>query len=158
MIEAARRISNRFSTPIAIHQVGSESLSIMAEMNRHLFSEDRIINRFDRPDVIMLMAFVGEQAAGFKVGYGLRSGIYYSAKGGVIEPFRREGIARSLLLEMMKLARRRGYKRFSFDTFPNTHIGMTLLAMNEGFALTGIDYSDSLHDYRFRFAKSLEED
>jgi len=125
-------------------------------MNRHLFSEDRIINRFDRPDVIILMAFVSGQAAGFKVGYGLQNGVYYSAKGGVVEPFRREGIARILLLNMMKLARGRGYDRFSFDTFPNVHIGMTLLAMDEGFALTGIDYSDGLKDYRFRFAKDLE--
>jgi len=158
MIQAAARTSIRPAAPITIRQVGLEGLPIIAEMNRHLFKEDRIINRFDRPDVIMLTAFVGEQPAGFKVGYGLQNGVYYSAKGGVVETFRREGIARSLLLDMMRLARGYGYDRFSFDTFPNVHIGMTLLALNQGFALTGIDYNNGLNGYRFRFAKILERD
>ncbi len=126
-------------------------------MNRRLFCEDRIINRFDRPDLIVLMAFVGERAAGFKIGYGLENGVYYSAKGGVLDPFRREGIAKRLLAEMMILARDRGYNRFSFDTFPDIHVGMTALALNEGFVLTSVDYSDRLGKYRFRFAKPLKQ-
>lgn len=141
---------------LSIRKVGFESLPVIARMNRGLFNENRIINRFDRPDLIILMAFFDGEAVGFKIGYGLQNGDYYSAKGGVIESFRRAGVARSLLVDMMRRVQARGYRRFTFDTFPNLHVGMTLLAINEGFVLTSIDFSDSLEEYRFRFSKSLD--
>jgi GNAT superfamily N-acetyltransferase len=142
---------------IEIRQVGFESLSILAALNRKLFNEERIINRFNRPDVIMLIAYADDQVAGFKIGYGLQGGVYYSAKGGVIEPFRRRGVARNLLQTLMKLAQVRGYQRFSFDTFPKIHVGMTILAIDAGFVLTGVDFSKSYDEYRFRFAKAMND-
>ena len=146
------------SQSVEICEVGFEALSLLGTMNRRLFSEKRIINRFDRPDVIMLVAYVNVHPVGFKIGYGLENGTYYSAKGGVLESHRRLGIATRLLIEMMKIANRSGYSRFAFDTFPNIDIGMTLLAIREGFVLTGVDYSEGYKNYRFRFAKALTEE
>lgn len=144
-------------TDVRIDLVGFEALPAISALNRRFFDEDRIINRFDRPDLLMLLATIDHAPVGFKIGYGLADGMYYSAKGGVDEDFRRIGIARKLLLEMMALARSRGYTHFSFDTFPNLHVGMTLLALDECFLLTGVDYSDGFRDYRFRFTKSLND-
>ena len=145
------------SPSIEIRQVGFDALPLVGTMNRRLFNEKRIINRFDRPDVIILVAYVNERPVGFKIGYGLENGVYYSAKGGVLESHRRQGVAARLLSEMMKLANRSGYARFSFDTFPNIDIGMTLLAIREGFVLTGVDYSEGYNNYRFQFARALLE-
>ena len=141
---------------VLIEQVGFEAMPAISSMNRRFFSEDRVINRFDRPDLLMLLASIDDQPVGFKIGYGLGNGVYYSAKGGVSEDFRRIGVARALLNRMMELVRRRGYTKFSFDTFPNIHVGMTLMAIREGFVLTTIDYSESFRDYRFRFIKPLD--
>ena len=140
---------------IEIREVGFESLSMIAGMNRRLFGEERVINRFDRPDLVMLVAYVDNVAVGFKIGYGTGGDLYYSAKGGVMEPYRRVGIARELMLELMEKARARNYRRFAFDTFPNVHVGMTLLAIAEGFILTKADFSEGYQDYRLRFTKDL---
>ncbi|MEL7415032.1 MAG: hypothetical protein AAGJ92_03965, partial [Pseudomonadota bacterium] len=39
---------------------------------------------------------------GFKVGYGESEPTFYSAKGGVLEPYRRRGIAKRLLLRQIE--------------------------------------------------------
>ncbi len=57
-----------------------------------------------------------------------------------MEPYRRVGIARELMLELMEKARARNYRRFAFDTFPNVHVGLTLLGIAEGFIFTNADF------------------
>jgi predicted GNAT superfamily acetyltransferase len=130
-------------------------MSTIAQINRALFMEDRIINRFDRAHLLMLLAYVGSEPVGFKVGYGLANKVYYSAKGGVTEGFRRRGIARSLLFDMMDRATRLGYRSFVFDTFPAMHAGMTVLAIEEGFVLTSVEYTERYANYRLRFTQDL---
>lgn len=155
MIETVQKINLERIGPVQVRRVGFDSLTVIADMNRKLFDEERIINRFDRRDLLMLMAFAGEQPAGFKIGYGFANGDYYSAKGGVMPRFRRMGIARALLLDMMERARGLEYHRFAFDTFPNIHIGMTRLAIDQGFVLSEAQFSDGFDDYRLRFVKKL---
>jgi GNAT superfamily N-acetyltransferase len=138
-----------------IRLVGLEALPVVAALNRQLFDEERIINRFDRPDLVMMMAFFGDEPAGFKIGYGLDQGVYYSAKGGVLERYRRRGIASGLLDSLMEEASRRGYQTYCFDTFPNQHTGMAVLALERGFIVSEVRFSDIYHDLRVRFQHSL---
>ena len=140
-----------------IQIVGFEALPIVAAINRQLFDEERIINRFDRPDLVIMVAFVGEEPAGFKIGYGLDRKVYYSAKGGVLEPYRRQGIANLLLTGLMEEAVRRGYRTYCFDTFPNRHSGMAVLALQRGFVVSEVRFSDVYHDLRVRFQSSLDD-
>jgi len=140
---------------LSIHQVGFEAMPAIAAMNRTIFGEERVINRFDRMDLIMLIAYVDGEPVGFKIGYGLNHHIYYSAKGGVMAAYRRRGIAGALLDHMMAEAASRGYKSFTFDTFPNQHTGMTLLALQRGFHVAEIKHSDVYHDIRLRFRADL---
>ena len=125
-------------------------------MNRVLFNEDRIINSFDRKDLLLLIARFEGMPAGFKVGYRENRFVFYSAKGGVLPDFRRRGIARFLMYAMMDRAREQGYSRFAFDTFPNLHPGMTVLAVTEGFRLIKSDYNTAYREYRLRFEKKLQ--
>jgi GNAT superfamily N-acetyltransferase len=143
------------SVGIHIKRVGLEDLAIIEQLNETLFQERRIINRLDRADLTMLIAYLNENPIGFKVGYGLDPKTFYSAKGGILEPYRRHGVARHLLYVMMDHARDLGYRRFAFDTFPNRHAGMTILGLQEGFRVVQADFNTVYNDYRLRFEKKL---
>lgn len=143
-------------TSLSINEIGRSDLEIIAEMNRLIFEEERIINSFARDDLVVLLASVDGEPAGFKIGYRESRLVFYSAKGGVMPGFRRRGIARRLLDVMIDGADARGYKRFAFDTFPNRHPGMSVLALRQGFQLTRADYNPTYRDYRLRFEIDLK--
>ena len=124
-------------------------------LNEVVFGERRVIFRLDRVDLVLLLAWLDGRRVGYKVGYAEDTDTFYSAKGGVLDAYRRRGVARALLYRMMEEARRMGYGRFAFDTFPNKHAGMTVLGLAEGFAVTAAGYNAAYKDYRLRFEKVL---
>jgi GNAT superfamily N-acetyltransferase len=140
---------------IHIEPVGLSALPEIRRLNEEIFREARVINQFDRSDLTMLMAYAGDEAVGFKVGYGETRSTFYSAKGGVLDGWRRQGVARALLYAMMDAARDLRYRRFAYDTFPNMHPGMTQLGLAEGFRVTAAGFNATYQDYRLRFEKAL---
>ncbi len=141
--------------PAIVEELPKSRMEIIAQMNRVIFDEDRIINTFARDDLLVLLATVDGKPAGFKVGYRENRFVFYSAKGGVLPEYRRRGIARFMLHDMMQRVAARDYERFAFDTFPNRHPGMAVLALNEGFQVTRADFNPTYRDYRIRFECSL---
>lgn len=139
----------------AIVEVDLSSLEVLKRLNMTIFDEERIINTFDRDDLMMVLALVDDEPAGFKIGYRENRFVYYSAKGGVLPEFRRQGLARKMLYYMMDEARTRGYVRFAFDTFPNRDRGMTILGLNEEFRVVKSDFNKTYKDWRLRFEKRL---
>ena len=142
-------------SPLRIVQVGMAHLEVLGWLNTTIFNEERIINTFDREDLLMLLAQWQEEPVGFKIGYRESLYTFYSAKGGVLPEYRRSGIARRLLYDMMERVRVKGYRTFAYDTFPNRHHGMTILGLVEGFRVTRADYNPTYKDYRLRFEKKL---
>ncbi|MEX0747472.1 MAG: GNAT family N-acetyltransferase [Rhodothermales bacterium] len=142
---------------VSIVKVDLTSLKVIKDLNTTIFREDRIINTFDREDLMILLALVDNVPAGFKIGYRENRFTYYSAKGGVLPEYRRQGLARKMLYFMMAEARVRGYIRFAFDTFPNRDRGMTVLGLNEGFRVVKSDFNKTYKDWRLRFEKALGE-
>ena len=124
-------------------------------LNEAVFGEPRVIYRLDRDDLVLLVARVGGDAVGYKVGYGESRTTFYSAKGGVLDGWRRLGIARALLDRMEAEARALGYRRFAYDTFPNKHPGMTVMGLAEGFTVTAAGYNAAYRDFRLRFERDL---
>jgi len=141
--------------PITVREVGRESLDTIRELNRTIFDEERIINTFEHSHLLMFLAEVDGEPVGFKVGYRESRFVYYSAKGGVLEPHRRNGIALAMMHEMIERVRPYGYRRLAFDTFPNRHPGMTVLALREGFRVTRADWNHTYRDFRLRFEKAI---
>ncbi|PIQ63409.1 MAG: GNAT family N-acetyltransferase [Bacteroidetes bacterium CG12_big_fil_rev_8_21_14_0_65_60_17] len=151
-----RTIPARNASRLRIEAVGPERLDVIRTMNRSIFREERIINTFERDDLVMLLAWHDDTPVGFKVGYRENRFIFYSAKGGVIPSFRRQGVATALLSEMAECATGMGYRRFAFDTFPNLHPGMTIMALKSGFRLIKSDYNTVYREYRLRFEMALD--
>jgi GNAT superfamily N-acetyltransferase len=143
--------------PLTIAEIGMERLDLIRRLNVAIFEDEHIINTFDRDDILMLVAWSGESPVGFKLGYQLDDPTFYSAKGGVQEAYRRNGIARALLHAMLAVVQERGYERFVYDTFPNKHPGMTVMGLDEGFTVIRAGYSPRYQDHRLRFALSFDE-
>ncbi|MEM8599850.1 MAG: GNAT family N-acetyltransferase [Bacteroidota bacterium] len=140
---------------LRVERVGMNRFVDVRAINETIFREARVINQLDRRDLVMLLATVDGTPIGFKVGYGENRTTFYSAKGGTLAAWRRRGLARLLLAEMMSEARALGYLVFAFDTFPNMHPGMTVLGLDAGFRVTAAGYNASYRDYRLRFEKEL---
>lgn len=140
-----------------IVEVDLTSLDVVKELNVEIFDEERIINTFERDDLLMMLTLVDERPVGFKIGYRENRFVFYSAKGGVLPEFRRQGLATRMLYYMMDEARARGYVRFAYDTFPNRDQGMTILGLNEGFRVVKADFNKTYKDWRLRLEKRLME-
>jgi GNAT superfamily N-acetyltransferase len=145
-----------------IHRVMIEALAVddvdaLLPLNRLLFSEERLINSFAREDLRIWVARHEEAIIGFKIGYRESRNVFYSAKGGVHPEYRRRGIARDLLHVMADAAAEAGYRRLAFDTFPNRHPGMAVMAFEEGFRLARADFNPTYRDYRLRFELDLRD-
>ena len=147
------------STPmqdaISIQQVGFEHLDIIRKLNVTIFEEERVINTFDREDLLMLLAYMENEPIGFKIGYRQDAETFYSAKGGVLAAYRRQGIARMMLYDMLARVKKMGYARFTFDTFPNKHPGMTIMGLEQGFYVAKADFNTVFQDYRLQFEKAI---
>jgi len=143
---------------VVIAPASLHDLDAIADLNRAVFNEERIINTFDRDDLLMYIAAVDDSLAGFKIGYRESYDTFYSAKGAVHPAFRGRKIARRLLEVMMEDVRARGFQWFAYDTFPNKHPGMTILGLKEGFRVTRADFNDVYRDYRLRFEKRLSSE
>jgi GNAT superfamily N-acetyltransferase len=143
------------ASELTITQVGRDRLDLIRAINEAVFDTDHVIRTFDRDDLLMLVAWMEEEPVGFKVGYKLHGGVFYSAKGGVVEAARRRGVARALLHRMIEVARNWGYDTFVYDTFPNKHPGMTVMGLDEGFEVVRAGWSPQYEDYRLRFELEL---
>ncbi|TNE72499.1 N-acetyltransferase [bacterium] len=124
-------------------------------MNTLIFGEERLINHFEHDDIRLYEARVNGIGVGFKMGYALSSKEYYSAKGGVLEAFRRKGIAEKLTFNMIMDCKKSGYKVLSFDTLPDLYPGMMELGKKLGFVQVSSDYDDRYKSRKIRMSLVL---
>lgn len=142
---------------VKLYHLPALQIDRILPMNKILFGEDRVINSYDRNDLLIFLLEVDGLRAGFKVGYGKDEGIFYSAKGGVMPAFRRRGFARLMTLEMMRMAHKLGYSTFEFDTFPNQAPEMLMMGLNDGFKVTDTGWNEVHKDFRIHLSVSITE-
>ena len=142
---------------ILIESLSRLELEPLLDLNRAIFDEERLINRYDHPDLIALMVTVDGIRAGFKVGYGKDDGVFFSAKGGILPVYRRIGLARKLLNSMMLKASELGYQTFRYDTLASKHKNMLIFGLKEGFDITAAEWMPQLEDYRIELSVSIPE-
>ena len=89
------------------------------------------------PGLLTLTARENGVLAGFKIGYELEPGVFYSWLGGVREPFRRLGIARILMERQHARCRAQGYTLVRTKTY-NRWKNMLILNLQCGFDITDV--------------------
>lgn len=75
--------------------------------------------------------------AGFKIGYQLDTGVFYSWLGGVREPFRQRGIARLLMERQHIWCKENGFSTVRTKTY-NRWKNMLILNLQCGFDIVGL--------------------
>lgn len=141
---------------VYIRRVYEHELALVIALNEAIFGDRALIQHWEAEDLRMYIAQIEHQNVGFKVGYRIDEHTFYSAKGGVLPEFRRNGIAKALLAFMQQDVQISGYERFIFDTFPNKHPGMSVLALKAGFNLIQADFNPQYNDFRLRFEQELK--
>ena len=102
---------------------------------------------------IILLAYVDNIPAGFKVGYE-RDGYFYSWMGAILPTYRRLGLARKLAEKQEIWAKENGYPHVTFKT-RNRLKPMLLFAIGRGFDIIEIQPKATIDEYRIILRKML---
>lgn len=104
------------------------------------------------PHLILVAEWEGEPC-GFKVGYE-RGRYFYSWMGGVLEGFRRRGIAKALSDRMEAWASNAGYELIRLKT-RNGHKAMLVFALLNGYSIVGLEKMHEVASHRILLEKKL---
>ena len=102
---------------------------------------------------LILVAYVNDEPAGFKVGYE-KEDYFYSWMGGVLPKFRGLKIAKRLAETQEKWAKKEGYQHLIFKT-RNQHKGMLIFALKNNFNIIGFKEKESIQTNRILLRKEL---
>jgi len=117
------------------------------------YGVDEYEKRLEQVPHIILVAYRGDHAAGFKVGYE-REGYFYSWMGGVLPGYRRNGIALALAQEQEAWARKKGYDSVTFKT-RNQHKAMLAFGLSNGFDVVKVEPWEDVSQNRIWLRKAL---
>ncbi|MBY5993378.1 GNAT family N-acetyltransferase [Ferrimonas balearica] len=107
------------------------------------------------PHLIQIAEVEGE-AAGFKVGYQLEEGVFYSWMGGILPDFRALGLAREMLLAQEAWANDQGYDRLKVKS-RNRYATMVAMLLRHGYGIEAFEAKgDTLADHRIHLTKALK--
>ncbi len=90
----------------------------------------------EKPGLMLLLAWEGDDCLGFKAGYRRNEDHFYSWLGGVLPGARGQGIARRLMLAQHEWVQGQGYVYVTTETY-NRYRDMLLLNLRMGFDVVG---------------------
>lgn len=140
---------------ITIRRGSRQDLALVYMVNRDIFNEDRLINSLDHGYLLILLAEIEAIPIGFKIGYGLSNGIFYSAKGGVLPNWRKKGLAKQMLRVMEDIVVLEGYTELRYHTFPTRWPGMLSLGRSEGYDVLEAVWNPVYNDYQILMFKKI---
>jgi len=115
---------------------------------------EKYYERLNESPHLILRADIGDKAAGFKIGYEIESGIFYSWVGGVLPDFRKQGVAHALANEMEAWLRARAYHTLRMKTH-NQFQSMLLFAIGNDFQITDVEKRECITENRILLEKKL---
>jgi GNAT superfamily N-acetyltransferase len=98
---------------------------------------DEAKNKFD---LVILIAWAGTAACGYKVGFQHSAKRFYSWIGGVHPNYRAKGIAKRLMRGQHSIAKKLGYK-YVFTYTKNRYRPMLVLNIKTGFDIIGVRHN-----------------
>lgn len=140
-------------------QANQEVLKVIENLESQIFNEGYKPGRFSqearqKPRFVALIAHSDNQPVGFKVGYELEAGVFYSWLGGVLPAHRGQGVARRLLDEQHTYAKAKGYKILRTTT-RNKWQAMLIFNIKNGFKIVGADFKSEENDYSIKMEKVI---
>ncbi|MCC5885829.1 MAG: GNAT family N-acetyltransferase [Gammaproteobacteria bacterium] len=104
---------------------------------------------------LVLIATVGDRPVGFKAGYDrFQDGSWYSWMGGVLEPWRGQGIAQRLLEAQEAWVARQGYRLLYVKT-RNQHKRMIAFLAVNGYDILRLEEKSTPEESRILFGKVM---
>lgn len=108
-----------------------------------------------KPPSLVLIAYQGSKAVGFKAGYQRGDPhSFYSWMGGILPEYRRKGHATALADRQEQWAREHGFNRIWFKT-RNRNRAMLHFALGRDFNITEVIAKPQVEDYRLILEKKL---
>jgi ribosomal protein S18 acetylase RimI-like enzyme len=106
------------------------------------------IERLEGNDHLILVAYIDNRPAGFKVGYG-KTDHFYSWMGAVLPEFRKKGVAKEAF------AIKQGYEEIRFKT-RNGFTNMLHFGLQRGFMIIDVDERERVEEHRILLAKKVK--
>lgn len=106
---------------------------------------------------LLILAYKGEEAVGFKLGYERSRGVFMSWLGGTHSDYRRKGLAKAMLQRQHSWCKDKGYHTIVTES-TNDYKGMLVLNIKEGFQIVGTQWSNQRRSLGILFSKSLRDE
>ncbi|MEN0036072.1 MAG: GNAT family N-acetyltransferase [Cellvibrio sp.] len=119
-----------------------------------IVSSDYFAERIGEKDYLALVYEQDGIPVAYKLGYWINAQHFYSWLGGVHPDYRKQGIAKALLLEQEAQVRKLGGAEISVKSM-NKYKSMLLLLISQGYDITGAA-PDSRGEIKIHFAKKLD--
>ncbi|MGB0523488.1 MAG: GNAT family N-acetyltransferase [Flammeovirgaceae bacterium] len=119
------------------------------------YKREEYYARLEGVSCCLLFAKIDEHLAGFKLGYGKSSRVFYSWMGGVLPAYRKIGVAKTLAQHQEQWAVEKEYEFIQMKT-RNYLKNMLHFALSNQFYITGIEAYPNPLDNRILLEKALK--
>lgn len=106
-----------------------------------------------KEDLLSLVAYQNKVPVGFKIGYQYNETTFYSWVGGVLENYRKKGIAKTLALLQENWAKEKGYCKLRTKSM-NQYKPMLILNLKNNFDIVNI-YTNESKQTKIVFEKNI---
>ncbi len=136
------------------HTIPRDVLDEIQKVHQLVFNGDLLMEKkLQKPQFFALVATLGGQVIGFKLGYEMEPGVFYSWLGGVDPDYRKQGVAQQLMASQHAYCLEKGYKKVR--TYGrNSKKAMLLLNIKSGFDIVGT-FVDDKGRHKIVFEKNL---
>jgi GNAT superfamily N-acetyltransferase len=108
----------------------------------------------DKESIVLLAEYAGKPV-GCKIAYNRYfDGSVYSWLGGVLPPYRRQGVAMALLNVLEHEAKNCFFESIRLKT-RNKHVPMLIFSLKNGFYISGFEKKGDIDDYRILMVKKI---
>ncbi|MBR9728643.1 GNAT family N-acetyltransferase [Shewanella intestini] len=139
-------------TPQIVQQLSKLTLSIPELNNPQTAAEleQKLINK----NILILIAYVEGEMAGFKLGYAQSEQTFYSWLGGVHPDFRKLGLAKSMLAFQENWAMQQNYHTMTVKTHNHFNAMLNLL-VNQKYHITAVIEASEVPNHKLHLQKQL---
>ncbi len=114
-------------------QIPRDMLDGIQLVHQSVFEGDLLKeHKLHKPNLVAVIAIIHQQVAGFKLGYEMEDGMFYSWLGGVHPDYQRRGIAKELMTIQHRYCKEQGYQKMRTYS-RNARKAMLILNIQAGF-------------------------